>query len=211
WPLPLLILGVVGSIYAGVATPTEAGALGALFACVIGALKGAPDRATLTAAVSESLRTTASVFFLAIGAIFLTRFLAMAGIPGVIAEVVTDLDLGPLELVLLMSAVYLVLGMFLDPIGVMLLTLPVLLPAFNALGMDLIWLGVIVVKLIEIGLLTPPVGLNVYVVKGVVGDQVPLGAIFRGVGWFLACEFVIMVLLIAFPALSLWLPGLMEG
>lgn len=210
WPLPVLILGVIGSIYAGIATPTEAGAIGAFFAFVIGYFNKRLTRDALVSAVSDSLRTTASVFFLAIGAIFLTRFLAMAGIPAMISELVTHWDLSALELVLVMSVVYLILGMFLDPIGVMLLTLPVFLPAFKALNMDLFWLGVIVVKLIEIGLLTPPVGLNVYVVKGVVGNAVSLGTIFRGVGWFLACEFVIMVLIVAFPQISLWLPNLMQ-
>jgi TRAP-type mannitol/chloroaromatic compound transport system permease large subunit len=89
------------------------------------------------------------------------------------------------------------------------LTLPVFLPVFDVMNVNLIWIGVLVVKLIEIGLLTPPVGLNAYVVKGVVGDAVALSTIFRGLMWFLGCEVVIMVLLIAFPELSLWLPDLM--
>ena len=98
-----------------------------------------------------------------------------------------------------MSIIYLILGCFLDPLGLMLLTLPVFQPMFEAAHLDLIWVGVIVVKYIEIGLLTPPVGLNAYVVKGVVGDAVALTTIFRGLTWFLAAEAVIMVLLIAFP------------
>ncbi len=100
--------------------------------------------------------------------------------------------------------------MFLDPLGVLLLALPIVQPMFEALGLDPIWLGVIVVKYIEIGLLTPPVGFNVYVVKNVVGDRVPLETIFRGVGWFLACEVVIMVLILSFPELPLWLPNSMD-
>ena len=208
WPMPLLVLGVVGSIYGGIATPTEAGALGATFAFLIGASQGRLTKRALRDAVGDALSTTSSLFFLAIGAVMLTRFLAMAGVPDYIADVVTHMDLGPVQLVIAMSIIYLILGMFLDPIGVMLLTLPVFLPAFHALDMDLIWIGVIVVKMIEIGLLTPPVGLNVYVVKGVAGDSVPLATVFRGVAWFLACELVIMILLVAFPALSTWLPSL---
>jgi TRAP-type C4-dicarboxylate transport system permease large subunit len=100
--------------------------------------------------------------------------------------------------------------MFLDPLGVLLLTLPLLLPMFEALNLDLIWFGVLVVKYIEIGLLTPPVGLNVYVVKSVVGPEIELETIFKGVAWFLACEIVIVVLLVAFPQLSLFLPTLMH-
>lgn len=211
WPMPVLVLGVIGSIYGGVATPTEAGAVGAAFAFIIGAAQRRLTREALRNSVGDALRTTASLFFLAIGAVMLTRFLAMAGVPGFIAQVVSDLQLGPVEMVVALAVVYLVLGMFLDPIGVMLLTLPVFLPAFHALDMDLIWIGVIVVKMIEVGLLTPPVGLNVYVVKNVAGDAVPLSTVFRGVGWFLGCELVLMILLIAFPAVSLWLPGLMLG
>jgi TRAP-type C4-dicarboxylate transport system permease large subunit len=102
-----------------------------------------------------------------------------------------------------------VLGCFLDSIGLMLLTLPIFLPMFRALHLDLIWLGVLVVKFLEIGVLTPPVGLNVYVVKEASGNSVDLATVFRGVSWFLACEVVIVTLLIAFPQISLYLPSLM--
>ncbi|OWU84147.1 C4-dicarboxylate ABC transporter [Oceanicola sp. 22II-s10i] len=211
WPLPLLVLGVIGSIYAGVATPTEAGALGAVFAILIGAAQGRTNYEVLKDSVMDALRTTSSLFFLAIGAVLLTRFLALAGVPTYIANLVSDMQLNELELVIALAIIYLILGMFLDPLGVMLLTLPVFLPAFDALNVDLIWIGVIVVKMIEIGLLTPPVGLNVYIVKNVVGDAVPLSTIFKGVGWFLVCEFFIMWALITNQSFSLWLPSLMMG
>jgi len=209
WPMPVLVLSVIGSIYSGIATPTEAGAVGAVMAFVIGAAKGKLTWAVLWRSMDDTMNTTASLFFLAIGAVILTRFLAIAGIPTFIAEVVSDLGLGPIQLVIAMAIVFLLLGMFLDPIGVMLVTLPIFLPAFEAADLNLIWIGVIVVKMIEIGLLTPPVGINVYVVKQVAGDSVPLSTVFRGVGWFLACELFIMVLLVAYPALSLWLPNYM--
>jgi len=211
WPLPLLIIGVIGSIYGGVATPTEAGAIGAMLALVIGAAKRQLTIENFRESFSEALRTTASIFFIAIGAILLTRFLAMAGVPRFMASFVQAIELNEVLLVIAMSGIYVILGMFLDPIGLMLLTLPIFLPIFKVLNVDLIWIGVLVVKLIEIGLLTPPVGLNAYVVKGVVGDAVPLTTIFRGLAWFLVCEFIIMVLLISFPQISLWLPDLMMG
>ena len=135
----------------------------------------------------------------------------MAGIPQFLTGFVEGAELSPLVLVIVMCLIYVVLGMFLDPLGVMLLTLPIFLPIFETLGVDKIWIGVIVVKMIEIGLLTPPVGLNAYVVKGVVGDTVPLTTIFRGLSWFLLAEVVIMALLIAYPQISLWLPGLMTN
>ncbi|CAN0492818.1 unnamed protein product [Discosporangium mesarthrocarpum] len=209
WPLPLLVLGVIGSIYSGLATPTEAGALGAALALIIGASKAQLNWENFKQSVLEALRTTSSIFFIAIGAILLTRFLAMAGLPRFLSEIVVSMDLGVLALVLAMVVVYLVLGMFLDPIGLMLLTLPIFLPMFNALDINLIWIGVLVVKLIEVGLMTPPVGLNAYVVKGVVGDEVKLTTIFRGLSWFLGCEIIIMILLVSFPEISLWLPSLM--
>ena len=108
------------------------------------------------------------------------------------------------------SAIYLVLGMFLDPLGMILLTIPVFVPMFAALDLDLVWFGVLVVKYIGIGLLTPPVGFNIYVVSGALNNQIPLTTIFRGCYWFLACEVVIMTLLIAFPQISLWLPSHMN-
>jgi TRAP-type C4-dicarboxylate transport system permease large subunit len=100
--------------------------------------------------------------------------------------------------------------MFLDPLGIMLITLSIFLPMFEALNLDLIWFGVLVVKYLEIGLLTPPVGFNVYVIKSIVGDEIPLETIFKGVTWFLVCEIVVVALLVAFPDISLWLPRTME-
>ena len=160
--------------------------------------------------VMEALLGTAKIFFIAIGAVLLTRFLALSGVPFFIGEMIGDWALDPLLLVLATSLIYVVLGMFLEPLGLMLLTLPLLLPMFEALNLDLVWLGVLVIKYLEIGLMTPPVGFNVYIVKSVVGDEVPLGTIFRGVAWFLACEVVVVALLVAFPEISLFLPGLMR-
>lgn len=211
WPLPLLIAGVIGSIYGGIATPTEAGAVGAILSMAIGFSQRQMSWKALLESFGEALRTTSSIFFVAIGAILLTRFLAMAGVPQFLTGFVEGAELSPLVLVIIMCLIYVVLGMFLDPLGVMLLTLPIFLPIFETLGVNKVWIGVIVVKMIEIGLLTPPVGLNAYVVKGVVGDTVPLTTIFRGLLWFLVAEFFIMVLLIAFPEISLWLPGLMRN
>ncbi|MGD9863756.1 MAG: TRAP transporter large permease [Pseudodonghicola sp.] len=211
WPMPLLILCVIGSIYSGIATPTEAGALGAMFTFIIGALSGGMSLKAAWGSVKDSLVSTASLFAIAMGAVLLTRFLAMAGVPTFVANLVTNLDMSPVQLVAAMCVIYLVLGMFLDPMGVMLLTLPVFLPAFNATDTNLIWIGVIVVKMIEIGLLTPPVGLNVYVVKAVAGAEVSLATVFRGVGWFLLCELLLMIFLIALPGLSLWLPAYMTN
>ncbi|SDE43467.1 TRAP transporter large permease [Belnapia rosea] len=209
WPIPVLVLAVIGSLYGGVATPTEAAAVGALAACGIAAAQGRLSRAAMRAAVVEALEGTASIFFIAIGAVLLSRFLALSGMPGFLAGLMGSWAVDPLLVVLGASLIYLFLGCFLDPLGLMLLTLPVLLPMFQALNLDLVWIGVLVIKYLEIGLLTPPVGMNAYVVSGIVGKEVPLPTIFRGLLWFLAAEALITGLLIAYPGISLWLPDLM--
>ncbi len=160
--------------------------------------------------LSEAISATARIFFVAGGAVMYTKFLALTGMPNFLSGMIGEWALDPILLVIASSVIYLILGMFLDPLGLLLLTLPVLLPMFEGLGLDLIWFGVLVVKFLEIGLLTPPVGFNVYVIKSVVGDEIPLETIFRGVAWFLACEVVIVALLVAFPQISLYLPSTMN-
>jgi tripartite ATP-independent transporter DctM subunit len=209
WPVLVLIVGVIGGLYAGVVTPTEAGAAGALLAVLIGLVQRKLSWHGFVDSFKDAMGTTAQLFFVGIGAVIYTKFLALSGTADMFTELIGDWAVNPLLLVLAISLIYIVLGMFLDPLGMILLTIPVFVPMFAALGLDLVWLGVIVVKYIGIGLLTPPVGFNVYVVKNVVGQSIPLETIFKGCLWFLACEVVIMTLLIAFPQISLWLPGTM--
>lgn len=209
WPLLFLVLAVIGGIYAGVTTPTEAGAVGAFIAFVIGVVQGRMSGKVFWGAVTEAVSTTARLFFIVVGAVLFSRLLALAGVAPFLAESVEGWSADPILLVIGASVLFIVLGMFLDALGLMLLTLPILLPMFMAADLDLIWFGVLTIKFIEIGLITPPVGLNVYVIKSVVGDTVPLETVFRGVMWFIACEAVIAFLLIAFPQISLFLPGLM--
>ncbi len=210
WPLLVLILGIIGGLYSGLVTPTEAGAFGAFLSFVIATLQGRMSWEVLRDSVVEAVSSTSRIFFVAVGAVLLTKFLALSGVPIFLGQMVGSWALDPLLLVIATSLIYLVLGMFLDPLGLLLITLPFLLPMFEALDLDLIWFGVLVVKYLEIGLLTPPVGFNVYVIKSVVGDLVELETIFKGVLWFLACEVVIVVLLVAFPAISLYLPSTMD-
>ncbi len=209
WPLLVLIVGIVGGLYGGIFTPTEAGAAGALLAFLIALLQGRLSWHSLVGSLQETTSSSARIFFVAIGAVMYTKFLAFTGVPAFFGETIASLGVNKIVVVVGFSVAYLFLGMFLDPLGVLLLTLPIMLPMFEALELDLIWLGVLVVKYLEIGMLTPPVGFNVYIIKSVVGDEIPLETIFRGVGWFLACEVVIMALLIGFPEISLWLPNQM--
>lgn len=210
WPLMILIVGIIGGLYGGVFTPTEAGAAGACLSCVVALVQRRLTFAVLRDSVMEAIKTTAQLFFVAYGAVMFTKFLALVGIPAIMGNMIGDWAVEPALMLVSISIIYIVLGMFLDPLGVLLLTLPIVQPIFAALGLDPIWLGVIVVKYIEIGLLTPPVGFNAYVVKNVVGDTISLETIFRGIGWFLACEVVIMVLLLSFPQISLYLPNSMN-
>lgn len=206
WPVIALIVVVMGSLYLGIATPTEGGAVGALFATLIGAVRRKLPLKAFVEAFKDAMGTTSQLFFVAVGGVIYAKFLALAGVAAMFTAMIGEWSLDPLLLVIGVSVVYLILGMFLDPLGMILLTIPVFVPMFKALNLDLVWFGVLVVKYIGIGLLTPPVGFNVYVVANAAGNAIPLNTIFKGCYWFLACEVVIMTLLIAFPRISLWLP-----
>ena len=210
WPVLLLIGAVFGGLFGGVFTATEAGAVGAFMSFLIAAMKRVLTWETVKEAALETLVTTASIFVIAIGANLLTRFLALSGTAEFLSEVIIGLSADPLLLVIGISVLYLLLGMVLDPIGAMLLTLPILLPVLEAGNVNLIWFGVLLCKYLEIGMITPPVGLNVFVIKGVVGDAVALETIFKGILWFLVADLVTVTLMIAFPDLVLFLPNLMD-
>jgi len=210
WPLIALILGIIGGLYGGVVTPTEAGAAGAFLATVIGVMRRKLSLGAFFDSLRDAMVTTSQLFFVGVGAVLYTRLLALAGIGPMFADMIGSWAFDPVLLVIAASIIYLILGAFLDPLGIILITIPVLVPMFAALNLDLIWFGVLVVKYVEIGLLTPPVGFNVYVVKNAVGEQIPLETIFKGCFWFLGCEVIIMTLLITFPQISLWLPATMN-
>ncbi|GGE11716.1 TRAP transporter, DctM subunit [Gemmobacter megaterium] len=209
WQLPVLVAIVIVSIYGGYATTTEAAAVGAMAAFLMAAFKGALNLGMIRESVWEALRSTATVLFISLGAILFSRFLTFCGLPQYMAGLARGLEVSPILLMMFIAFVYLVLGMFLDPIGLMLLTVPIFLPFFTAAGFDKIWMGIMVIKFIEIGLITPPVGLNAFVVKGVVGDRVALGTIFRGLGWFIVAEVLVVLLLVIFPQIVMVLPNRM--
>lgn len=210
WPLPVLILSVLGGIFTGIFSPTEAGAIGAAVAVLIAFARRALTWQSFKLALIYTAVGTSSIFIILIGTLFFTRFLALSGLPMTLAENVMAMTGGNELLVIAgVAVIYVVLGMFVESIGLLLLTLPIVLPLVHGAGMDLIWFGIIVIKLLEIGLVTPPIGLNVYVIKGALGNLVSLHEIFRGVGWFIAMDAVALALIIFVPGLSLWLPELM--
>jgi C4-dicarboxylate transporter DctM subunit len=210
WPIFILIVSLLIGFYQGYVTATEGGAFGAFVLLIISILQKRMTRDVFVKSISDTLLSTTSLLWIAVGAIMFTRFLAITGTSGAISDIATVWVGSPLSAILVAAVIFLVLGMFLDPMGILLLTLPIVLPMFRELDMNLIWIGVLVVKFIEIGLLTPPVGMNVYAIKNVVDDTISLGTIFKGTFWFLACEVVVVSLLIYFPQISLFIPGLLN-
>ena len=210
WPIGLLIIGVIGGLFAGVVTPTEAGAAGALLATMIGFAQRQLSLDGFVTALKDAVGTSAQLFFVGMGAVMYSKLLGLAGTADMLTNALGGWALDPLLLVIGVSFIYIILGTFLDPLGMILLTVPVFVPMFSKLGLDLVWLGVLVVKYIGISLLTPPVGFNIYVVASATNNTIPLRTIYRGCYWFLGCEVIVMALLIAFPSISLWLPNAMK-
>ena len=208
WPLPTLILLVLGGIFSGVFSPTEAGALGAFFAAIIGAVRGKLTRTAVIEAVTQAAVSTGSIFIILIGSLFFTRFLALSGLPTAFSNAILSVSSETWWILFAVAVIYLVLGMLIDSIGLLLLTLPILVPLVQTTGIDAIWFGIIIVKLLEIGLVTPPIGLNVYMINGALNNTVTLPEIFRGIWWFLLMDLATLLILILFPALTLWLPSL---
>ena len=211
WPLPVLVIAVVGTIYSGLATATEAAALGCLAAIVIPFGMRRLTWAIMAESIRNTLHMTSMIFFIVLGAVLFSKYLAITGTPELIAKAAGFATGNPYLLFFVMSIIFLILGMFVDSLGMMLLTVPIFLPLVRETGFSVIWFGVFVVKWVEIGLITPPVGMNAFIVKGIVGDKVSLGVIFKGLLWFIAVEFIIMVVLTAFPEIVTFVPDLARG
>ena len=209
-PVVLLAVLVFGGLFAGLFTPTEAGAVGALLCLLIALFQGKRSWDSFRRSVVESFSTSAAIFAIAIGANLLTRFVALSGADDYISDVLVGVTTNTALLMLMIVALYLVLGMFLDPLGAMLLTLPILLPIVQEQQLSLLWFGIILGKLLEVGMITPPVGLNVFVLKSVVSKDIAIGTIFKGVVWFLLADVVVITALIVFPDLVLYLPSLTD-
>ena len=204
-PIFAVVAIIFSAMYTGWATPTEAGALGAFVVLCIALFNGM-QWPSLREALIETSKLTVMIFALVWGILIFVRFLGFAGLPQAFAEFLISLPLPPVVVMIMILLGYAVLGMFMDAIGMLLLTLPVVYPAVIALGYDPIWFGIIVVKMCEVCLITPPVGLNCYVVSAVRPD-IPLGDVFRGVGPFFAADAATIGLFLAFPEIITWLPN----
>jgi tripartite ATP-independent transporter DctM subunit len=208
-PIFVVVAVIFYSMYSGTATPTEAGALGAFVVLIVALAKGM-KWASLKEALLETAKLTVMIFALIWGILIFVRFLGYAGLPQAFAEWIVTLPFPPTVIMIFILLGYAVLGMFMDAIGMLLLTLPVVHPAVMALGFDPIWFGIIVVKMCEVCLITPPVGLNCFVVAAVRPD-IPLGDVFRGIGPFFCADVVTIGLFLAYPGIVLWLPNLVNN
>jgi len=208
WAPLVLFVFVIGGLYGGFFTPTEAGGVGASGAFLLGVLRKKLDRANTREALLQATRTAAAVFTVLIGALLFGYFLTITQTPQKLTEFLTGLGVGRYGVLALIMVMYLVLGCLMDAMAMIILTVPIIFPVVTALGFDPIWFGVIIVMTVELGLIHPPVGMNVFVIKSVVKD-VSFTTIFKGVLPFVATDIVRLVILIAFPVIALWLPSRM--
>ena len=209
WGISFLFILVIGGIYMGFFVPTYAGAVGAFGAFMIVAAKRQLNGRLLVDTFKDAGITTSTIFIIVIGGIIFARFLTYTGLVGDISEWMIALNLSPITYLIGFAILYLILGMLIDPIAIMVMTLPVMFPIMTSVGYDPIWLGVIAIKLAEISLITPPVGLNVYVVRSASPVKLRLEEVFAGVTPFLIMDVFTLALLIAFPSIVLFLPSLM--
>lgn len=206
--LIIVALVVLGGIYMGVFTPTEAGAVGAVTTFFLAVGKGRMNRQVFVECLTESVRTTSTLFVIVVGAMLFASFLAVTRIPAELGQYIIDSNMSPALVITACLVLFLFLGCLMEPIGMMLLTLPIIYPTLKSMGVDPIWFGILVIKISEIGLMTPPIGLNVYVINGV-APEIPLHTIFRGIVPFVLMDMAVLGLLFFLPALSIWLPSLM--
>lgn len=208
-PIAIIFALVIGTLYGGVCTPTEASAIGAAGVVLVSLMMGRLTWGNLRRALWETGLVSAFIFAIVVGGYLISRFLAVTQITDLLVTYVTQMNPSKLGFIGFMIVLYLVLGCILDVFGMTILTLPFIFPITTALHIDPIWLGVFIVIMTEVALITPPVGVNVFVMRGIAAD-VSMGQIFRGVTPFLIGEFVLIGLLIAFPQIATWLPQLMK-
>jgi tripartite ATP-independent transporter DctM subunit len=208
WATLLLFVFAIGGLYGGLFTPTEAGGMGAGGALIIGVVRGRLSRADIRRSLLQATRTAAAVFTVLIGALLFGYFLTVTQTPQKVTEFLTGLGVGKYGVLALIMLMYLVLGCLMDALAMVILTVPIIFPVIVHLGFDPIWFGIIIVMTVELGLIHPPVGMIVFVIKSVVQD-VTFATIFRGVIPFIITDLIRLVILIAFPIIALWLPSRM--
>jgi tripartite ATP-independent transporter DctM subunit len=209
WGIVALVLVVLGGMYLGVFTPTEAAGIGAGGAMLFAMGRRRLSRIGFWHALLEAGKTTGNVFMVGIGALVFAKFLTLAGMTSAMVNWVQGLDVSPLGVVWAICLIYIVLGCVFESLGMLLLTVPVFFPVVSGLGIDPIWFGIVVILVVEIGLITPPVGINVFVVKGLFRD-ISLWTIYRGITPFLLANLAALAAIMHIPMIATWLPALMR-
>lgn len=210
-PLVLVIVAIIAGLYVGVFTPTEAGGVGAMLTFVLAVIRrGGFTRLALKAVLLDTIRTSAMIFGIIISALIFSKFLALSGVANAAGSFLIDLDVNRWVIVLIIVAIYLALGMMMDAPALLAITLPITHPVMMKLGFDPVWFGVFVVLLVEIGAVTPPVGINCFVVQASSDGRVQLEDVFRGLVPFVLAGLVMLVVLCLFPQLALFLPQSMN-
>jgi tripartite ATP-independent transporter DctM subunit len=204
-----IFIAVMGGLFAGVFTPTEAGAIGVFATLAVAVIRRQLNWQGFIRSLNDSVRISAMIMFLVASASVYGRFLAITGLPGGLAQWAVGLPLPPVAIMTIILLIYLVLGCFIDALALILLTVPIFYPVAVEIGYDPIWFGVIIVLALGMGVITPPVGANVYVVAGV-DLETPVMEIFKGVGWYLVAIIICIAALFIFPQIALFLPGLIN-
>src|SRR6187402_2197322 len=208
WAPIVLFIFVIGALYGGFFTPTEAGGVGASGAFILGLLRRKLNKANIREALLSATRTAAAVFTVLIGALLFGYFLTITQSPQKLTEFLTGLGVGKYGVLALIMVMYLILGCLMDAMAMIILTVPIIFPVVTQLGFDPIWFGVIIVMTVELGLIHPPVGMNIFVIKSVIED-VRISTIFYGVMPFILTDILRLIILIIFPIIALWLPSRM--
>jgi len=209
WPVFLLLLSVLGTIYTGIATPTEAGGIGAGGALLITAIRGKLNKDVFLKILLESTRITGMIMIILAAAFIFSQFLNLARIPDNLSKYVITLQLDPIIIVLIIMLSFIFLGMFVDAVSLIVITTPVVLPTVVALGFDPIWYGILLVLNLEMAVITPPVGLNLYTMNSVI-PELELGEILKGTMPYILVDLAVLLLFLFWQDLALWLPGFMN-
>lgn len=211
WGLILLVCLVLGGIYLGFFSPTEAGAVGAAWAFILCLMKRKMNSSSLWKILLETGRSLGGLYFLFIGATMFSRMLAFSGLPGQVGQYVLSLNTSAMTIIILFLLLFIVLGSMLDSFSIMMLTLPVMIPVLNTMQVDLIWFGIIATVALEMGMLTPPFGTVVFALKATMNTDATVEEIFIGAFPFLFMMVITLIILIMFPSISVWLPSVMLG
>lgn len=209
WPILLLFTIVIGGIYSGIFSPSEAAGVGAFAALVIAICQGKMNRKAFVASLDDTVKSTGMIFTIMIGAVILGYFMTATRLPFDLASIVSGWEVNKYVVFGAILLVYIILGCIMIPMAMVILTIPIVFPLVQSLGFDGIWFGIITVRIFEIAQITPPVGMNVFIMKGV-APEVPLTTIFRGIVPFFIADLLHLTLLIAFPQIVLWLPSLLR-